>query len=71
MTIEFVSTSNDPVFIRMYDLLGQQIYEAELTVAYGLNTYTIDTERTLAEGFYVIELRKGEQSFIQKLLRVR
>lgn len=71
VTIEFVSTSNDPVFIRMYDLLGQQIYEAELTVAYGLNTYTIDTERTLAEGFYVIELRKGEQSFNQKLLRVR
>jgi hypothetical protein len=71
VTIEFVSTTSEPVFIRMYNLLGQQIYEAEVTVVYGLNTYTIDTERTLAEGFYVIELRKGEQSYIEKLLRVR
>jgi hypothetical protein len=71
VTIEFVSTTSEPVFIRMYDLLGQQIYEAEVTVVYGFNTYIIDTERTLAEGFYVIELRKGEQSYIEKLLRVR
>lgn len=71
VTIEFISTTNEPVTIHMYDLLGQQIYTAEVAVTYGLNTYTIDTDRSLAEGFYVIELRKGGQSHLEKLLRVR
>lgn len=71
VTIEFTATSSEPVTINMYDLLGQVIFSAEVDVNYGLNTYTIDTDRTLAEGFYVIELRKGEQSYLEKLLRVR
>ncbi len=71
VTIEFTATSNEPVTISMYNLLGQVIFTAEVDVTYGLNTYTIDTERSLAEGFYVVELRKGDQSYLEKLLRVR
>lgn len=71
VTIEFTATSSEPVTINMYDLLGQVIFTAEVDVNYGLNTYTINTDRSLAEGFYVIELRKGEQSYLEKLLRVR
>ena len=71
VTIEFTATSSEPVTINMYDLLGQVIFTAEVDVNYGLNTYTIDTDRSLAEGFYVVELRKGEQSHLEKLLRVR
>ncbi len=71
VTIEFTATSSEPVTISMYNLLGQVMFTAEVDVTYGLNTYTIDTDRSLAEGFYVIELRKGEQSYLEKLLRVR
>lgn len=71
VSIEFTATSNEPVRVSMFNLLGQEVFSAEVEVVYGVNTFTIDTDRSLAEGFYVIELRKGNDTYMEKLLRVR
>ncbi len=71
VNIEFTAINSEPVTITMYNLLGQTIFTAQVAVNYGLNTYTIETDGNLAEGFYVIELRKGSDTYMEKLLRVK
>lgn len=69
IAIELNSVESGIVEIRMLDLLGQELLMQEAELTSGNNSYTIEPATDLAEGFYIIELRKGEQTHQIKMLK--
>lgn len=69
IAIELNSVESGVVEIRMLDLLGRELLTQEVELTSGSNAYTVKPATDLAEGFYIIELRKGEQTHQIKMLK--
>lgn len=69
-TLEFVSTSSAPVQIFLYDLLGRRVFEHEEYPTAGVHKVPLDVSR-LAGGVYVLHVRAGDRSSLQRIVKVR
>lgn len=69
--IDIDAVRSGPVTITMVNLLGQQVYSAEMDAVVGSNTHVIKTETDLAQGFYIVQVRSGDESFETKLLKAK
>lgn len=69
IAIELNSVESGVLEIRMLNLLGQELLTQKVELTTGSNSYTVKPSTDLADGFYFIELRKGEQKHLIKMLK--
>lgn len=66
-TISLVAEKNETINIALYDIGGRLVYQDEVSLTYGQNSYTIDT-KPFNNGFYQLSLSNESGRIIHKLV---
>ncbi|MEL6843888.1 MAG: T9SS type A sorting domain-containing protein, partial [Bacteroidota bacterium] len=65
--INFQAAHEGEVQLIVRNVLGQEVYQEMQQAVIGGNTWSLDIQKW-SEGIYLIEVVKGEESFVQKLV---
>ncbi|OFY87613.1 MAG: hypothetical protein A3F72_13535 [Bacteroidetes bacterium RIFCSPLOWO2_12_FULL_35_15] len=64
----FTNNMNEPVYITITDMLGQEFLNKEILCERGLNSISLDLS-TYSEGVYFLKINNGKKSFIKKIVK--
>jgi len=66
-TLEFAFTTSDNTAVRIYDMIGQRVYDLELGNFTGVFAQQVDV-MNLASGIYVLKITHGGSTYQEKIL---
>ena len=66
--LELESTTNESVPVRVFNLLGKEVYSSAVNISVGKNTFEMPLNK-LAQGAYFIQLNMAEGNVVVKVVK--
>lgn len=68
VTINLSSNVSDKVSMKVYDVLGKEVYTEQVQLIQGVNNKTLGIE-SLPNGLYSLTIQVGNQNYVQKFIK--